>query len=332
MTITVTPSLSSSQASFSGTGNIETPLEAGTFSGFLLSQMQPGNSELKLASSLSSLEPAVPGEDMNDSTEGNEEPEGISDPSVLALLAGGMQPVQLTRISEQNFSGEMTEKSPSGLLNALSSTDQNVKNMSAEAETTPFGLNLSANEKTASEAAADFAVPLSASELGSNSASSALPHATQASKEKPTEISSPIHSEKWPAQFGERLVWLAKNEIQTAQISINPPQLGPIQINITLNGDQATAIFASPHAEVRHAIEDAMPQLKEMLSSAGINLGQADVGANMAQQQTFTNSFQSSQAPKNTDENAILPGDNLTSDTSPSILIRRGNGMVDLFA
>ena len=335
MTITVAPSIPSptSPASLPGTGGSEVTLEAGTFAAFLLSQMQTGNSELPLTSSLSSLKPVAPSEDKKDTTEESEELVGVSDPSVLALLAGSMPSVQPTHISEPKLSGELTEKALPGLPSALGSTDQIINDkISSEAETTPFDLNLVTKGKASSEASADFAAPPSTSEFSTNLANSTLPLTTQLPKEKATEISSPIHSEKWPTQFGEKLVWLAKNEVQTAQISINPPQLGPIQINLTLNGDQATAVFASPHAEVRHAIEDAMPQLKEMLSSAGINLGQSDVGSNMAQQQTFTNTPQNSRGPKNTDENAILPGNNLMSDISPSTLIRRGNGMVDLFA
>jgi hypothetical protein len=74
-----------------------------------------------------------------------------------------------------------------------------------------------------------------------------------------TRISTPLHAEAWPQQFGEKVVWMAKNDQQTAQININPPQLGPVQITLSLSGDQATAVFASPHAEVRQAIESSLP-------------------------------------------------------------------------
>ncbi|RIX41225.1 MAG: flagellar hook-length control protein FliK [Rhodocyclales bacterium GT-UBC] len=145
------------------------------------------------------------------------------------------------------------------------------------------------------------------------------------------EIKTPLHSANWASDFSEKVLWLAKNDQQTAQININPPQLGPVQITLQLNGDQASAVFASPHAEVRQAIESSLPQLKEMLASAGINLGQSDVGANLAQQNRNT-PFQSPNGNRSADENAILPGNVNLPEGTLSQPIQRGRGMVDLFA
>ena len=144
-------------------------------------------------------------------------------------------------------------------------------------------------------------------------------------------ISSPLHSKAWPEQFGEKIVWMAKNDHQSDQISINPPQLGPMQITLHLNGDQANAIFASPHAEVRQAIEAAMPQLREMLQSAGITLGDTNVGANMAQQNQ-SNPFSASNRNQSGHENAILPANEDPVSAVIGEIVHRGNGLVDLFA
>ncbi len=144
-------------------------------------------------------------------------------------------------------------------------------------------------------------------------------------------IPTPINQAQWANHLGEKVVWLARNEQQIAQININPPQLGPMQISLSMSGDQATAMFASPHAEVRQVIEDAMPRLREMLSSAGVSLGEANVGAQLPQQNR-ENSPQFANTPSNggriADENDIL-GRETTSETLP---ILRGRGLVDLFA
>jgi len=145
------------------------------------------------------------------------------------------------------------------------------------------------------------------------------------------KVETPLHSNEWSQNFGEKIVWMAKNDHQSAQININPPQLGPVQITLQINGDQATATFASPHPEVRQAIESSLTQLKEMLSGAGINLGQTDIGANLAQQNRDT-PFQSANENRSTDENAILPGIGNATDNGHSSPIQRGRGLVDLFA
>lgn len=149
--------------------------------------------------------------------------------------------------------------------------------------------------------------------------------------ERSHSISTPLQNAAWGGAFGEKIVWLAKNEQQSAQISINPPQLGPMQISLSLNGDQASAVFTSAHAEVRQAIETAMPQLREMLSSAGITLGDTSVGAQLPQQQRETQQ-QFANGNRSTGENAILPADS-GSDTLVGVMpIQRGRGLVDLFA
>jgi flagellar hook-length control protein FliK len=145
------------------------------------------------------------------------------------------------------------------------------------------------------------------------------------------EIATPLHSANWAQDFSEKVVWLAKSDQQSAQININPPQLGPVQITLQINGDQASAVLASPHAEVRQALQDSLPQLKEMLAGAGINLGQADVGANFAQQNREA-PFQAANGNRSSGENDILPGIGNTVESATSQPIQRGRGLVDLFA
>jgi flagellar hook-length control protein FliK len=144
-------------------------------------------------------------------------------------------------------------------------------------------------------------------------------------------VNAHLHSAAWPQQFGDKVVWLARNDQQSAQLTINPPQLGPVQISLNLSGDQASIVFASPHAEVRQAIESAMPQLKEMLASAGISLGQSNVGANLSQQPD-NSAFADANGKRSADENAILAANDNAANAAGSPVLHRGRGLVDLFA
>lgn len=146
-----------------------------------------------------------------------------------------------------------------------------------------------------------------------------------------SSVGAHLHTPAWPQQFGEKVVWMASRDVQSAQININPPQLGPVQITLSLSGDQVTAVFASPHAEVRQAIESSLPQLKEMLASAGISLGDANVGSNLAQQ----NQNNPSPTPNRTQarlENAILPANDNAPGAGVATPLQQGRGLVDLFA
>ena len=154
---------------------------------------------------------------------------------------------------------------------------------------------------------------------------------TPATPNQPAPITTPLNEPSWPHDFGNRIVWLAKNDQQVAQININPPQLGPVQISISLNGDLASATFTSPHPEVRQAINDSLPQLREMLSAAGISLGQANVGSQMPSQNREA-SYQFANEARSSGENAILSPDSHASSAPSGIPIQRGRGLVDLFA
>ncbi|HJW26043.1 MAG TPA: flagellar hook-length control protein FliK [Rhodocyclaceae bacterium] len=144
-------------------------------------------------------------------------------------------------------------------------------------------------------------------------------------------VATPLHDSRWSQDFGDKVVWLAKTDQQVAQLHINPPQLGPMHITLNLNGDQASALFVSAHAEVRQAIQDAMPQLREMLAGAGINLGQANVGTQLPQQNGGEQPRFSSPARAG-DDNAILRADSGPGTAAPLTAVRAGRGMVDLFA
>ena len=145
------------------------------------------------------------------------------------------------------------------------------------------------------------------------------------------EIRTPLQDSRWAQDFGSKIVWLAKADQQTAQLNINPPQLGPLQITLNLNGDQASALFISAHAEVRQVITDAMPQLREMLAGAGINLGEANVG-------TQTPNHQNSETPRffnpapSGDDKAILRADDGPEILNSLVTVPGNRGMVDLFA
>jgi flagellar hook-length control protein FliK len=90
-------------------------------------------------------------------------------------------------------------------------------------------------------------------------------------------VDAPLRSPQFPQELGDRVVWLATRQGQVAEVALNPPHLGPLEVRLSLNGSEAGAQFYSPHAAVRDALEAALPRLKEMLAEAGVTLGQAQV-------------------------------------------------------
>lgn len=98
-------------------------------------------------------------------------------------------------------------------------------------------------------------------------------------------IATHLNAPGWDRGLGEKVVWMAGQHVQTAQLHLNPPDLGPLQVTLTISNDQASAQFVSQHAAVREAIESAMPRLREMLADGGITLGNTSVGAESFREQ-----------------------------------------------
>lgn len=93
-------------------------------------------------------------------------------------------------------------------------------------------------------------------------------------------IAAPLNSPQWPTEFGRQFISIAQaaNGLgQVAELRLDPPELGPLRITINLNDNVAHAVISSPHAAVRQTVENALPQLQQMLEQAGISLGQANV-------------------------------------------------------
>lgn len=149
--------------------------------------------------------------------------------------------------------------------------------------------------------------------------------------ESPLSVATPVRDREWAGDFSQKIVWLASSETQSAQLTLNPPQMGPIDISLSVEGGRASISFASANAEVRDAIETALPRLREMLASAGVELGQTNVGAESSRQQQQGHAGSSS-ASRSTADNAILAADSAAPLHSRSFVTQRGIGMVDLFA
>ena len=62
-----------------------------------------------------------------------------------------------------------------------------------------------------------------------------------------------------------------------ARLQVNPPQLGPIELRISVQGDHAQ-VWMSTHSEVtRDALESSSPKLREMLGAQGFGQVSVDI-------------------------------------------------------
>ncbi|MGO4477257.1 flagellar hook-length control protein FliK [Massilia sp. 2TAF26] len=123
----------------------------------------------------------------------------------------------------------------------------------------------------------------------------AVMEAVQAAAGAAEGLSARVGTDAWENQVGQKVVYMVGSEEQTASLTLNPPDLGPLQVVLSVTNDQASVAFSANQEEVRQALENALPRLREMMSESGIALGSATVNAGMpdsgqAQQQAARNS------------------------------------------
>lgn len=92
-------------------------------------------------------------------------------------------------------------------------------------------------------------------------------------------IAARVGTPGWDNQVGQKIIWMVAGQEQSATLTLNPPDMGPMQVVLSVNNDQATVTFSANQLEVRQALENAMPKLREMMSESGIELGNATVDA-----------------------------------------------------
>jgi flagellar hook-length control protein FliK len=90
-------------------------------------------------------------------------------------------------------------------------------------------------------------------------------------------IDAPVGQRDWGNQLSQKVTWLSTQQGHTAELQLNPPDLGPLHVTLKVSQGEATALFVSPHAQVRDAVQQALPQLREMMANSGIALGNATV-------------------------------------------------------
>lgn len=139
------------------------------------------------------------------------------------------------------------------------------------------------------------------------------------------EILTGFGNRGWDQAVSQRVLWLAQDQLQQASLTLNPPHLGPIQVTVQIENQQAMVQFVSAQPEVRQALQDSIPVLREMFGQAGIGLGQTDVSSHTPDQ----GSRQPRQAAQTTEagNHGIAP-----EETLLPLPRARGQGLINLFA
>lgn len=135
----------------------------------------------------------------------------------------------------------------------------------------------------------------------------------------------------WDQAISQKMVWMIGAGQQSASLTLNPPDLGPLKVVINVHNDQADTTFISDNDEVRKALESGMAHLREKMSESGIQLGQANVSTSQQSQQEFQQAAQG--------QGRVFDGTKDQTSTKTvetgshaKVSVRVSDGLVDTFA
>lgn len=112
-----------------------------------------------------------------------------------------------------------------------------------------------------------------------NALTQALNQQTTAAPRLPLVPGQPVamHQGGWSEAVVDRVMWLSSQNLKSAEIQLDPAELGRLEVRVNLSQDQAQVTFASPNAGVREALEGQMHRLRELFAQQGMNLADANV-------------------------------------------------------
>lgn len=140
-------------------------------------------------------------------------------------------------------------------------------------------------------------------------------------------VATPATSPGFNEALGVQVSVLARDGVQHAELHLNPSDMGPISVQIALEGTRAQVDFGADSLATRQIIESGLPELASALRDAGFTLAGGGVSQHARQQQEREGSPQAGPGPRRVN----APGD-VAQAAARRATVRMSQGGVDLYA
>ena len=135
----------------------------------------------------------------------------------------------------------------------------------------------------------------------------------QAAQQAPLQLTKELANE----QVAEKVQMMMSKNLKNLDIRLDPPELGRMQIRMTMNNDIANVHFTVANQQARDIIEQTLPRLREMLAQQGLQLAESSVQQQSSGQgQDRYNSGGNDQQSGGNRTNDGQGGENLESDVN----------------
>jgi flagellar hook-length control protein FliK len=158
-----------------------------------------------------------------------------------------------------------------------------------------------------------------------NTASQVLPPHLQS-----ISVSASANNQQWGDALGERVSFLINQKLNNAEIRIDPPHLGKLDIKIHLNDDSAQVVIHTQHAQTRDLVDNSSLRLREILQQAGYS----NVDVNVSHQDSSSNQNATGDNQGRGNSEQLIAQDSPDTGIAPMqhASIAVANGRIDYFA
>ncbi|GHG69495.1 hypothetical protein GCM10010919_19470 [Alishewanella longhuensis] len=126
-------------------------------------------------------------------------------------------------------------------------------------------------------------------------------------------------------QLRERVQLMVRQNVQFAEIRLDPAELGQMQIRINLQQEQASVQFIVQQQHAKELLEQQMPRLRELLQQQGMQLGEGQVQQQAKDDRQSTGQQSGQQQPGQVAEQEDL-------GQMASIQVKHSDRLVDYYA
>jgi flagellar hook-length control protein FliK len=149
---------------------------------------------------------------------------------------------------------------------------------------------------------------------------------TDATPTPTVKVSAGVDTPEFGQGLADRVSWMVDNNLNGAKLQVNPPQLGPIEVRIAVQGNHAQVWLTSHSAVTRDALESSSPKLREMLGAQGFGQVSVDISQRSFQERSaFSQPYQWTPSAS--------PGSSTAAvQSTASSLPRLSSGAVDAYA
>jgi flagellar hook-length control protein FliK len=155
--------------------------------------------------------------------------------------------------------------------------------------------------------------------VGANGVTDATPTPT-------VKVSAGVDTPEFGQGLADRVSWMVDNNLNGAKLQVNPPQLGPIEVRIAVQGNHAQVWLTSHSAVTRDALESSSPKLREMLGAQGFGQVSVDISQRSFQERSaFSQPYQWTPSASPSSSTAAV-------QSTASSLPRLSSGAVDAYA